>query len=119
MVKYGNTNMSSIVKEGEEQESGEKIDEKHRIMSPNKIDKIDKREKQEKLERNSTKNTNRCVFCNKKIGLFGIKCKCDGLFCSIHRYAESHNCPFDYKGYSKEGLFKTNPLIIPQKIDQI
>ena len=86
-------------------------------MSPKKIDKREKQEKQEKQERNSTKNINRCEFCNKKVGLFGIKCKCDGLFCSIHRYAESHDCPFDYKGASKESLSKANPLIISQKID--
>lgn len=84
-----------------------------KILSPKKIDK----KSNIKAERNLMKNTNRCAICNKKVGLFGIKCKCDGLFCSEHRYAECHDCPFDYKGAGKESLSKANPLIIPQKID--
>jgi hypothetical protein len=86
-----------------------------KILSPKKICK----NSNDKVERNAGKNTNRCAFCNKKLGLFGIKCKCDGLFCSAHRYAECHDCPFDYKGASKESLSNLNPLVIPQKIDQI
>merc|ERR1712012_1503986 len=33
----------------------------------------------------------------KKVGLTGFTCRCGGLFCSIHRYSDKHDCNFDYK----------------------
>lgn len=38
-----------------------------------------------------------CFVCRKKVGLIGITCRCGELFCGLHRYAEEHNCTFDYK----------------------
>merc|ERR1719237_837900 len=32
----------------------------------------------------------------KKLGLTGFTCRCGGLFCSIHRYSDKHQCDFDY-----------------------
>ena len=32
------------------------------------------------------KKKNRCLKCNKKVGLTGFPCRCGGLFCSLHRY---------------------------------
>merc|ERR1711936_1425680 len=32
----------------------------------------------------------------KKVGLTGFTCRCGGLFCSIHRYSDKHDCTFDY-----------------------
>jgi len=49
-------------------------------------------------------NKSRCYKCNKKIGLTGIKCKCNLYFCSKHRYAEEHNCSYDYKDEGKKRL---------------
>jgi hypothetical protein len=43
------------------------------------------------------KKRNRCVSCKKKLGLTGFTCRCGGLFCSIHRYSDKHQCDFDYK----------------------
>ncbi|GAB2217756.1 hypothetical protein Droror1_Dr00000967 [Drosera rotundifolia] len=34
------------------------------------------------------KKKTRCLFCNKKVGFTGFKCRCDGVFCGAHRYAE-------------------------------
>merc|ERR1719232_1258151 len=31
----------------------------------------------------------------KKVGLTGFTCRCGGLFCSIHRYSDKHECKFD------------------------
>ena len=39
----------------------------------------------------------RCATCKKKLGLTGFTCRCGGLFCSIHRYSDKHQCDFDYK----------------------
>ena len=32
------------------------------------------------------KKKNRCLKCNKKVGLTGFPCRCGGLYCSLHRY---------------------------------
>lgn len=39
----------------------------------------------------------RCTVCKRKVGLLGFQCKCENIYCSTHRYAEVHNCSFDYK----------------------
>ena len=50
----------------------------------------------------------KCFICNKKVGLLGFTCKCDKdkLYCSLHRYAEEHNCTFDYKKEKQEKIIK-------------
>jgi len=65
------------------------------------------------------RNINRCMTCNKKIGLLGFQCKCELYFCSEHRYSDRHDCTFDYKSHGKELIAKTNPIIISKKIDII
>jgi len=52
------------------------------------------------------KNINRCWQCRKKIGLTGIKCRCNYYFCSSHRYPEEHKCKIDYKKINKDILRK-------------
>ncbi len=44
---------------------------------------------------------NRCEQCKKKVGIMGLKCKCNKLFCVSHLQGELHGCDYDYK---KEGL---------------
>ncbi|XP_026379419.1 zinc finger A20 and AN1 domain-containing stress-associated protein 1-like [Papaver somniferum] len=61
---------------------------------------------------------NRCLSCNKKVGLTGIKCKCGSVFCSMHRYPEKHSCDFDYKAAGKETIAKTNPQVKADKIER-
>lgn len=42
----------------------------------------------------------RCSFagCNKKVGMLNqFKCRCDLMFCSIHKLPEDHNCQYNYK----------------------
>jgi len=45
------------------------------------------------------KNPNRCYHaeCKAKLHLSDMACKCGHRFCGKHRYAEEHNCSFDYK----------------------
>ena len=40
---------------------------------------------------------NQDVIYVKKVGLFGLKCKCENIYCNLHFHAENHNCPYDYK----------------------
>lgn len=63
-------------------------------------------------------STTRCFTCNKKVGLTGFSCKChpDAVFCSHHRYAEAHNCTFDYKAAQRQQLADNNPLVQAAKL---
>lgn len=46
----------------------------------------------------------KCPVCFKKIGIFGIECRCGLFFCSLHRYPDQHNCTFDFKQHDKKLL---------------
>ncbi|CAM0876733.1 unnamed protein product [Alopecurus aequalis] len=61
---------------------------------------------------------NRCLTCRKKVGLLGFRCRCEGTFCSVHRYYEKHDCRFDYKTAGREQIAKHNPLVVADKITQ-
>ncbi len=58
----------------------------------------------------------KCDKCKKKIGLIIFDCKCNGKFCSLHKYCESHDCSYDFKLEGINKLTKDNPKIIPNKI---
>jgi hypothetical protein len=64
--------------------------------------------------------TDRCEYCKKKIGILGLKCKCNKLLCVSHLQAELHDCSYDYK---KEGvdILKNNMNIgiLNPKIEKI
>eukprot|EP01010_Urceolus_cornutus_P001508 NODE_2055_length_656_cov_253.457990_g1611_i0.p1 GENE.NODE_2055_length_656_cov_253.457990_g1611_i0~~NODE_2055_length_656_cov_253.457990_g1611_i0.p1 ORF type:complete len:87 (+),score=7.89 NODE_2055_length_656_cov_253.457990_g1611_i0:295-555(+) len=61
---------------------------------------------------------NLCWNCNKKVGLLGFSCKCTYVFCAKHRYAEDHDCGFDFKQADREKLAKENPLIKSDKVQK-
>jgi hypothetical protein len=48
----------------------------------------------------------RCDFCRKKVGILGLKCKCDKLFCTSHLQPEIHACTMDYRNSGLENLKK-------------
>ncbi|XP_051993123.1 AN1-type zinc finger protein 6 isoform X2 [Xyrauchen texanus] len=62
---------------------------------------------------------NRCFTCRKKVGLTGFDCRCGNIFCTAHRYSDTHNCSFDYKADAAEKIRKENPLIIGEKVKKI
>lgn len=62
---------------------------------------------------------NRCLTCKKKVGLTGFQCRCNGLFCTVHRYSDMHDCPFNYKELAQDQIRKNNPVIVGQKIAKI
>jgi len=74
--------------------------------------------KKQKLD-NSNTIIKLCMKCNKKLYTMEFKCKCNEYFCIKHRYSDSHNCTYDYKNSNKEYLKKSNPIIIPKKLDDI
>ena len=57
------------------------------------------------------------INCNKKINLTSIKCKCEKIFCSYHRYPEQHNCDFNYKDEMSKKLKDLNPKITNKKVE--
>lgn len=64
-------------------------------------------------------DTSRCWKCRRNIGLVGVKCKCDYVFCAKHRHAHMHECVFDYKTTGREELAKSNPLVLTPKLEKI
>jgi len=62
---------------------------------------------------------NRCVSCKKKLGLTGFTCRCGGQFCSLHRYSDKHDCPFDYKALGEQEISQNNPQIVAQKVAKL
>lgn len=73
----------------------------------------------EKKEETKKKRSNRCKECRKKVGLTGFSCRCGGLYCSIHRYSNEHECTFDYKESGAEEIRKSNPVVEAKKIVKI
>ncbi len=61
----------------------------------------------------------RDMYNNNAFYLVGFTCRCGGLFCSIHRYSDKHNCDFDYKELGAEEIRKSNPVIIAKKVQKI
>lgn len=62
---------------------------------------------------------NRCTTCRKRVGLTGFSCRCGNLFCSVHRYSDKHECPFDYRSAAQDAIAKANPLVKADKLDKI
>ena len=63
--------------------------------------------------------TNKCLICKKKVGYLGFECKCDGYFCSAHRYPEEHKCSYDHKTEKINKLRLDNPQIMAEKVKKI
>merc|ERR1712173_552382 len=70
-------------------------------------------------ESSGKKKKNRCLGCKKKVGLTGFTCRCGGLFCSLHRYSDKHDCNFDYKKLGAEEIKKSNPIVVAKKVEKI
>lgn len=95
-----------------------------KIPLPINKEECDKAVDDEDSRRNTDKNKKidkqRCAKCNKKLGVIMImKCHCERVFCAQHRYAETHNCTYDYKMEGKKILQRDNPLVVGQKLPKI
>ncbi|KAL2083607.1 hypothetical protein ACEWY4_021380 [Coilia grayii] len=66
------------------------------------------------------KSSKHCFFCGKKTGLAtSYECRCGNNFCASHRYAEVHDCTYDYKTAGRRLLQETNPIISAPKLPKI
>lgn len=83
--------------------------ERHRISPTHRLPPVKAKKKQK-----------RCCLCGKKTGLAtSYQCRCGNNFCASHRYAESHDCTFDYKTEGRKLLEQSNPLVSAPKLPKI
>ncbi|KAM4702923.1 AN1-type zinc finger protein 4 [Rhinophrynus dorsalis] len=88
--------------------NGESIVEATHILPPVKTDFRNK------------KTLKHCLLCGKKTGLAtSFTCRCGNNYCASHRYAETHNCTFDYKTTGRRCLEDANPVVSAPKIRKI
>lgn len=65
-------------------------------------------------------SSKRCFLCNKKTGLAtSYMCRCSRNYCATHRYAETHNCGYDYKTEGRKLLEQSNPIVNAPKLPKI
>jgi hypothetical protein len=64
---------------------------------------------------------NKCIYneCNKKLKLTDFPCRCNKLFCCIHRLPENHKCDYNFKENGKNKLRLDNPICSGEKIIKI
>ncbi|XP_067943079.1 AN1-type zinc finger protein 4-like [Watersipora subatra] len=73
-----------------------------------------------KSKKKGSKSSKRCFLCTKKTGLAtSYLCRCGQNFCAAHRYAESHECTFDYKTEGRQLLEQNNPVVSAPKLPKI
>jgi AN1-type zinc finger and ubiquitin domain-containing protein 1 len=62
----------------------------------------------------------RCLECNRKLTLSTeYVCKCNGLYCSKHKFADMHACTYDHKNEWRKSLTEKNPQVVADKISRI
>jgi len=64
-------------------------------------------------------NRNKCYKCRRRVGLEGIECRCGYVFCGKHRYADEHDCEYDYKKAQRRKLMQENTRLLGKKFDKI
>ncbi|CAG8540674.1 3208_t:CDS:2 [Ambispora leptoticha] len=60
------------------------------------------------------KNKARCFLCRAKIPLAKQtinKCRCEYVYCDIHKIPDKHDCDFDFAKMGKDILTKNNPKL--------
>jgi hypothetical protein len=58
--------------------------------------------------------------CKKKLLLTDFACKCEKIYCSLHRSPELHGCNFDFKkAHSADLMKKYGTPIMAKKLDTI
>jgi len=66
------------------------------------------------------KNRPRCAKCGKRLALTEqYRCRCGDQYCTRHRYAEEHDCNYDYQSENKAKLRNQNHSLQPPKLPKI
>lgn len=62
-------------------------------------------------------NPARCDDCNAKMPLAArYKCRCGGVYCTKHRYFNSHECSYDWKADGRGQIEKANPIVVADRV---
>ena len=101
------------------------MEEKPERSEPEYIDKESDKPSEKPIQSSLTSDIDppkpkktRCEVCDKKLTIVTqFKCRCEGLFCNIHRYTDKHDCTFDYKEFGRKKIEQNNPLIKNDKIN--
>lgn len=73
----------------------------------------------EEEEEAPSQDPKRCLTCRRRVGITGFRCRCGFVFCGTHRYAEQHECSFDFKRMGKDKIAKANPIVKADKLEKI
>ena len=87
----------------------EKSDFFNFLPSEDKISNVIRKhacKKKKKKKKYSKKN--RCAFpdCRKKLKLSDYPCKCELIFCTLHRLPEKHQCTWNFKSEKELNNYK-------------
>ena len=65
---------------------------------------------------NPSEDITKCYLCQRKLGIYGVPCKCCHVFCSLHRHFDDHKCTYDFKKAYTAKLVEANPIVAPSKM---
>ena len=65
-----------------------------------------------------SEDSTKCYICHRKLGIYGVPCKCCHFFCKLHRHFDDHKCTYDYRKDAQKKLIEANPMIISNKMHQ-
>ena len=57
--------------------------------------------------------------CNKRLKISDFPCKCEKIFCKMHRLPEQHLCQYDYKENDTKNKKIENMKCVSNKIQKI
>jgi predicted nucleic acid binding AN1-type Zn finger protein len=65
----------------------------------------------------------RCHICERKLSMVEATvgaCKCNGVYCNLHRLPETHSCTYDHRKDAIDKLDKQiNIRVVTRKVDMI
>lgn len=89
------------------------------IVEANSKKRAAEAEEKEEEEAAPSQDPKRCLTCRRRVGITGFRCRCGFVFCGTHRYAELHECSFDFKRIGKDKIAKANPIVKADKLEKI
>lgn len=67
----------------------------------------------------TTKSSNRCGACRKKLTLTDLACRCKARFCAAHRAPEEHACTHDFKADATAILKQQLERVVGEKVERL
>jgi predicted nucleic acid binding AN1-type Zn finger protein len=94
----------------------EDLDEQYHVV----VDKQEVSTIQNQIQKQSRPKKCCMEGCKKKLMLSDYPCKCSQIFCSAHRFPETHSCSFDFRKAANDELKKRmGSAVVGKKLDTI